>query len=51
MEQTYAILTDSAADLSADLVERLNLVVLPLSVTLEGKEYLNYPDERDITAK
>ena len=35
MEQTYAILTDSAADLSADLVERLNLVVLPLSVTLE----------------
>lgn len=51
MEQTYVILTDSAADLSADLVERLNLVVLPLSVTLEGKEYLNYPDERDITAK
>ena len=51
MEQTYAILTDSAADLSADLVERLNLVALPLSVTLEGKEYLNYPDERDITAK
>ena len=32
-------------------MERLNLVVLPLSVTLEGKEYLNYPDERDITAK
>ena len=51
MEQTYAILTDSAADLSADLVERLDLVVLPLSVTLEGKEYLNYPDERDITTK
>lgn len=51
MEQTYIIMTDSAADLSAELAESLNLVVLPLSVTLEGKEYMNYPDERDITAK
>lgn len=51
MEQTYIIMTDSAADLSAELAESLNLVVLPMSVSLEGKEYMNYPDERDITAK
>ena len=51
MEQTYAILTDSAADLSADLAAALDVTVLPLSVLLEGKEYLNYPDEREITAK
>lgn len=51
MEQTYVILTDSAADLSAELAQQLDLVVMPLIVTLEGKEYLNYPDEREITAK
>ena len=51
MAHSYLILTDSAADLSADLAAALDVTVLPLSVLLEGKEYLNYPDEREITAK
>ena len=42
----YIILTDSCSDLPADLVEELELEVLPLSFVMEGKEYFNYPDNR-----
>lgn len=44
----YIILTDSCCDFSAQMVEELELNVLPLSFTMEGKEYFNYPDNRDI---
>lgn len=44
----YVILTDSSADLSAEMVKELDVRVLPLSFTLEGKTYHNYPDNRDI---
>ena len=47
----YIILTDSCSDLPADLVEELELEVLPLSFVMEGKEYFNYPDNRDIDPK
>ena len=44
----YVILTDSCCDLSAEMVAELELEVLPLSFVMEGKEYFNYPDNRDI---
>ena len=44
----YVILTDSCCDLSDRLVKELHLTVLPLSFYLEGREYFNYPDNRDI---
>ncbi|HWS44023.1 MAG TPA: DegV family protein, partial [Pseudoflavonifractor sp.] len=44
----YVILTDSSADLSAEMVKELDVRVLPLSFTLEGKTYHNYPDNREI---
>lgn len=44
----YMILTDSSADLSAEMVKELDVRVLPLSFTLEGKTYHNYPDNREI---
>ncbi|MDE7219621.1 MAG: DegV family protein [Oscillospiraceae bacterium] len=47
----YVILTDSCSDLPAGLVEELGLSVLPLSFVMEGKEYFNYPDNRDIDPK
>ena len=47
----YVILTDSCSDLPADLVSELELDVLPLSFVMEGKEYFNYPDNRDIDPK
>ena len=44
----FVILTDSSADLPASLVEKLDIEVLPLSFNLDGKTYLNYPDNREI---
>ena len=47
---SYILLTDSSADLPAYLVEELNLYVLPLSVTVNGETFRNFPDEREIRA-
>lgn len=44
----YIILTDSCCDLPAGMAEELGLYVLPLSFLMEGKEYFNYLDNRDI---
>lgn len=40
----YVILTDSAADLSAEMVGETGLNVLPLSFTIQGETYQNTPD-------
>ncbi len=47
----YVILTDSCCDLPAKLADDLGLIVIPLSLLLDGKEYKNYLDEREITFK
>ena len=44
----YVIITDSCCDLPAELADELELIVIPLSVLLKGKEYKNYLDEREI---
>ena len=44
----YVILTDSSADLSAQMAAELEVEVLPLSFTMEDKTYYNWPDNRDI---
>ena len=45
----YVIMTDSSSDLPAKLAEEMELSVLPLSVFIEDKQYLNYLDEREIS--
>ena len=47
----YVILTDSCCDFSAQMVDELGLHLIPLSFMMEGKEYFNYPDNRDIDPK
>ena len=47
----YVIITDSSADLSAAMVEELELSVLPLAFTVQGKTYHNYPDDREMDPK
>lgn len=47
----YVILTDSCCDLPAEMAAELGLYVLPLSFIMEGKEYFNFLDNRDITPK
>ena len=44
----FVILTDSSADLSQELVQRLEVQVLPLTVTIGGKEYRDWPDHREL---
>ena len=44
----FVILTDSSADLGADLVAQLDVQVLPLSFTIQGTTYHNYPDNREM---
>ena len=45
----YAIFTDSCSDLTVNQIKEMQVSVVPLSVDLEGKTYINYPDEREIT--
>ena len=44
----FVILTDSSADLGADLVQQLDVRVLPLSFTIQDHVYHNYPDNREM---
>ena len=44
----FTILTDSAADLSQEMVEELDVHVLPLRYNIQGKEWSNYPDHREM---
>ena len=44
----YIILTDSSCDLPASLAEELGIHVLPLRVNLEGREFHNFLDEREL---
>lgn len=44
----FVIMTDSSCDLPSDIVNDLQISVLPLSVNIKGDEYKNYLDERDI---
>ena len=46
----FIIMTDSCCDLPAQLADKLELTVLPLSFTINGKEHFNYLDGRDISS-
>ena len=47
----YVIVTDSSADLADGMVKELGVEVLPLSFTVKGQTYHNYPDNRDMDPK
>ena len=44
----FVILTDSSADLGADLTAQLDVEVLPLSFTIGENTYRNYPDNHEM---
>lgn len=48
--QTYVIFTDSTGDLTPALIEQAGLQVLPMTFHLDGQDYRNYPDGREISS-
>ena len=44
----FKIVTDSCIDLPLRTIEELDIEVVPLLLTIEGRDYRNYPDEREI---
>ncbi|MEA4911432.1 MAG: DegV family protein [Oscillospiraceae bacterium] len=46
----YVIYTDSTTDLSPALVEKAQLRVIPMEFTIDGQNYKNYPDGREMDA-
>lgn len=46
----YIILSDSSCDLPASIVEQQGLKIQPLVVTVDGTEYRNYSDERELSS-
>ena len=49
MMNQFALFTDSSCDLPLHLAEEMQLTVLPLTLHMDGSDYKNYLDERDIT--
>lgn len=49
MMNQFALFTDSSCDLPLHLAEEMELTVLPLTLHMDGIDYKNYLDERDIT--
>lgn len=47
----YMILTDSCCDLTAQLADELGIIVLPLTLLMDGQEFRNYLDGREISPK
>ncbi|WP_088105324.1 DegV family protein [Halalkalibacter urbisdiaboli] len=41
---TVKVVTDSTADLTPELIEKYNIIVIPLSISVEGKTYLDGVD-------
>ena len=44
----FVLFTDSSADLSQEMVQQAGVTVLPLTFTLQGETYSNYPDHREM---
>lgn len=49
--RNYVIVTDSTADLPAEMIEALGVKVAPLGFGFENENYLNYPDHRELSIK
>lgn len=48
--KNYVIITDSTTDLPPNIVDELSIEVIPMTFEIEGKSYLNYPDNRKLDA-
>jgi len=44
----YVIITDSTSDLPQNLVEDMDIKVIPMAFEIAGKNYMDYPDDREL---
>jgi len=51
MSANYVVVVDSTTDMPSNLAEELGLTVIPYIFTLDGKEYYNYLDYRQLSVK
>ena len=49
--ENYVLFTESTCDLTPDLVREMDVQVLPMTFTLDGQCYRNYPDNRELDPK
>lgn len=47
--KNYVIVTDSTTDLPEEIVENLGIKVIPLTFELEGKSYIDHPDDSELS--
>ncbi|QSX04770.1 DegV family protein [Sedimentibacter sp. zth1] len=45
----YVIITDSTTDLTQEMIDELDIHVIPMEFTINDNNYLNYADGRDIS--
>lgn len=46
--KNYVIITESTSDITLELVEELEVIVIPMNFELDQKSYLHYPDAREL---
>ncbi|MFI3313439.1 MAG: DegV family protein [Eubacteriales bacterium] len=47
----YALLTDANGDIYPELAEKMGIEVVPMAFSLDGQDYLNYIDNREMSPK
>lgn len=47
--KNYVIVTETTADISDSMLNQLGVVSIPMTLELDGKTYLHYSDEREIS--
>ncbi|NLC66882.1 MAG: DegV family protein [Clostridium sp.] len=47
----YVIITESTSDLPVEIIEDLGIYVIPMEYRVDEKDYFNYSDERELSAK
>ena len=47
----FRIVTESTADLSPELIEAFDITVIPMHFSIDEKDYINFPDNRDLSPK
>ncbi len=45
----YVLVTDATADIDQDLVDELDIRVIPMNFTFNGQEYAQYPDGHELS--